>query len=167
MAKILSIIAPEGFQDKEYGDSKTALLEAGHEVVTASTSIVAHGKFGSEVEVNLLIDDVSVDKYDAILFVGGPGSFEYFNDPVALKLAQDFYNAGKLTTAICAAPSILANAGLLSGRTVTCWEGEANNLKEKGANYTGKAVEKDGMIITADGPMSATAFGEAIADYFS
>ncbi|MBU0577265.1 DJ-1/PfpI family protein [Patescibacteria group bacterium] len=164
MAKILSVIAHQDFQDKEYGDSKAALEAAGHKVVTASTTNTAHGKFGAEVEVDVMLADASSDDYDAIIFIGGPGSFEYFDDPTALNLAQDFYNAGKLTTAICAAPSILANAGLLEGVTVTGWSGGADNLKEKGANYTGGNVEVDGQIITGDGPMSATTFGEAIAE---
>lgn len=167
MAKILSVIAPEDFQDKEYEDSKGALELAGHKVVTASTEGSAYGKFGSEVDVDVLLSDVNIDDYDAIMFIGGPGSFEYFDDPTAINLAQDFYNAGKLTTAICAAPSILANAGLLDGVNVTCWEGESKNIQENGANYTGKDVETDGLIITANGPMSATKFGEIISQVLS
>ena len=98
------------------------------------------------------------------MFIGGPGSFEYFYDPTALNLAQDFYNAGKLTTAICAAPVILANAGVLDEKNATCWNGVANVLTDNGANYTGKDVEVDGLIITGDGPLSATKFGLAIAE---
>lgn len=167
MAVVLSVIAPEGFQDKEYFDSKAAIEAAGHEVITTSTSSIAHGSFGTEVKIDVLLDDINIAKYDAISFIGGSGCFEYFEDVAALNIAKDFYNVGKLTTAICAAPSILANAGLLTGRSATCWEGESGNLKEKGANYTGKSVEKDGLIITADGPMSATSFGERIAEYLS
>ena len=164
MAKILSVIAHQDFQDKEYGDSKAALEEAGYEVITASTTNVAHGSFDAEVEVDVMLSDVSSDDYDAIAFIGGAGCFEYFDDPTALNLAQDFYNAGKITAAICAAPSILANAGLIEGKKATCWEGESGNLKEKGGDYTGGNVEVDGLIITSDGPRSATKFGETIAN---
>ena len=164
MSKVLSVIAPIDFQDKEYGDSKAALEKAGHEVITASTINVASGKFGSEVEVDVLLSDVNADDYDAIMFIGGPGSEEYFDDPTALNLAQDFYNAGKLTTAICAAPAILANSGILDEKNSTCWNGVSDILTDNGANYTGKSVETDGLIITADGPMSATAFGGSIAN---
>jgi protease I len=164
MAKILSIIAPEGFQDKEYGDSKAALEKAGHKVITASTTPVAYGKFGSKVKTDVILSDINPDDYDVIMFIGGPGCFEYFDDPTALKLARDFYNSGKLTTAICAAPSILANAGVLKGKKATCWEGESDTLISKGADYTGKDVEIDGKVITGDGPMSATKFGKTIAE---
>ncbi len=164
MAKIISIIAPQGFQDIEYNDSKHALESAGHEVVTASTKHTAFGKFGAEEKVDLLIDEVKVGDYDAIVFIGGPGVYELFEDKTALKLAKDFYNAGKLTTAICAAPSILANAGLLKAKRVTCFSSQEDHLKEKEAICTGFHVEQDGLIITADGPDSATGFGKKIAE---
>lgn len=167
MAKILSIIAPKGYQDIEYNDSRKALESAGHTVITASTAEEAHGKYGGTQKVDVLLKDVSPHDYDAILFVGGPGSHNYFDDPRAHELAKTFFNLGKLTTAICAAPSILANAGLLEGVTATCFPAQANNLKSKGANYTGNPVEQDGLIITADGPNSATAFGEKIAETLS
>ena len=99
--------------------------------------------------------------------VGGSGASVFFDDPTAHKIAKDFLDAGKLTTAICAAPSILANAGLLQNIRSTCFPSQADNLKEKGANYTGTPVEQDGLIITADGPNSATAFGEKIAEALS
>ena len=163
MAKVLSIIAPQNYQDKEYGDSKSALEKAGHVVVTASTVKEAHGVFGGVVNVDLLLSEVNSSDYDAILFVGGGGCFDYFDDKIAHQLARDFLDAGKITSAICAAPSILANAGLLDGVTATCYPSQADNLKDHGANYTGQAVERDGLIITADGPLSATMFGETIA----
>ena len=164
MARIISIIAPEGFQDKEYADSRAALQKAGHTVMTASSELIAHGKFGARVKVDFYLYDVFSNEFDAIMFIGGPGCFEYFNDPTALKLARDFYKSGKLTTAICAAPSILANAGVLKGKKATCWEGESDSLIAKGADYTGKDVEIDGKVITADGPMSATKFGKIISE---
>tara|TARA_B100000315_G_C14460533_1_gene533506 strand:+ start:552 stop:1055 length:504 start_codon:yes stop_codon:yes gene_type:complete len=163
MAKILSIIAPEDFQDQEYSDSKTALEVAGHEVVTASTVAAPTGKFGATAQANIMLADVNPDDYDAIAFIGGPGVYGYFEDEIVLNLAKTFLNANKPTCAICAAPGILANAGLLQGKSATCWPGEGDHLKEKGTNYTGKPVEQDGLIITADGPTSAKAFGEAIA----
>ena len=165
MAKILSIIGSEGYQDKEHADSKDALEKAGHDVVTCSTSEEAHGKFGGIEKVDILLKDVNPIDYDAILFVGGGGCMEYFDDLVAHSLAKKFLSLGKLVTAICAAPSILANAGLLKGVTCTCFPSQAENLKVKGANYTGGHVEKDGQFITADGPDSATVFGEEIAKF--
>ncbi|MFA7685320.1 MAG: DJ-1/PfpI family protein [Candidatus Gracilibacteria bacterium] len=161
--KILIVIAPEGYQDIEYETPKKVLQDAGYEIITTSTQEVAHGSLGGSTKVDLLLDQVNPSDYIAIVFVGGPGSHFYFDYQPALNLAKDFYNSGKLTTAICAGPSILANAGLLKGKTVTSFSGQAENLKANGATYTGNPVEQDGTIITANGPSSAQVFGEKIA----
>lgn len=163
MATILSIIAPEGYQDIEYGDSKAALEEAGHKVITASSESIAHDKWGGTTIVDLLLSEVNPEDYNAVAFIGGPGSRVYFHDATAHQIAKAFYESGKVTAGICAAPSILANAGLLEGKTATCWPSEAENLKNHGANYTGSPVEQDGLIITGSGPDSAKAFGQKIA----
>lgn len=163
MTKILSIIAPQGFQEIEYGDPKKVLEDHGHVVTTASTVKNPTGHLGHSIPADLLLDEVNVDEYDAVYFVGGGGSVYYFDHPQALKIAKEFYEKGKLTCAICAAPSILANAGLLNGKTATCFWDQAENLKAKGANYTGNPVEQDGKIITANGPAAAKEFGETIS----
>lgn len=150
MAKILSVIAPQGYQGVEYGHSKDALEAAGHIVVTASTSKKAKAKDGSSLQVDMLLKNVELDGFDAILFVGGPGVYDYFEDSHVLGLAKKFHKAGKIVSAICAAPSILANAGLLTGVKATSFPSQAANLKEKGAHFTGHGVERDGRIITAD-----------------
>lgn len=164
MANVLCIVAPERFQQVEYLQSRRALEENGHHVVTASTHQIAFDKADHSYKMDILLDEIMEDDFDAVLFVGGPGIYEYFDDADFQSVARAFYGAGKLTTAICAAPSVLANAGLLEGKKATCFEGEAENLKAKGALYTGGHVEKDGLIITADGPESAYDLGVAIAE---
>lgn len=167
MSKVLSIIGPIGYQDKEYEDSKKALEAAGHEVVTCSMSAEATGKFGGKATADVLLVNAKPDDYDAVVFIGGPGSHIYFDDERAQALAKAFLDSGKLTTAICAAPSILANAGLLEGVTCTCYHDQVDNLKEHGANVTGGGVEVDGLIITARDVHFATAFGERVAESLS
>ncbi len=163
MAKILSIIAPQDFQDQEYGDSKTILEKKGHTVITACSQPQATGKFGATVQADIVLADINPEEYDAIAFIGGPGCYQYFENKHLHEIAQNFYNAGKTTAAICAAPMILANAGLLDGKKATCWEGEGENLASKGALYTGKKVTVDGNIITGNGPEAAVKFGKLIA----
>ena len=164
MAKILSVIAPQGYQGVEYGHSKEALEVAGHTVLTASTHKKATDKEGKSLQVDLLLKNVDLNGFDAILSVGGPGVYDYFEDAHVLGLAKKFYKAKKIVAAICAAPSILANAGLLKGVKATSFPSQAANLKAKGAHFTGHAVERDGQIITADGPANAKAFGEKISE---
>ena len=159
----LMIIAYEHFRDEEYAEPKKVLEAAGFKVTTASLKTgIAKGKYGLAAPVDLALKDVKAADYDTVIFVGGPGSHGYFNDPTAQAIAQETHDAGKIIAAICAAPSILANAGLLKGKRATSFPDQGPNLTAKGANFTGKDLEIDGNIITADGPEHAKEFGEAI-----
>jgi len=160
---ILMVIAPEGFRDEEFLEPERVFESARADVTVASKGVsVAKGKLGATVEVDIDISDVNVDDYDAVVFVGGPGASIYFDDPTALKIAKDAYESGKLTAAICIAPSILANAGVLEGHKATAFESESENVASKSAGYTGEPVTVDGKIVTANGPDAAKRFGQEI-----
>jgi protease I len=73
------------------------------------------------------------------------------------------YEDGKVVGAICAAPVILAKAGLLKDKKATVYPDHEYTLKQYGAIYTGEAVTVDGNIITGNGPESSRAFGQAVA----
>ena len=70
--------------------------------------------------------------------------------------------AGKLVGAICIAPRILSEAGILNGKKATVYSSEAGVLRANGAIYTGKDVEVDGKIVTASGPHAAEQFGNTL-----
>lgn len=162
--KALLIIAPQNFRDEEYFHTKEELEKAGMGTITASRSTeTATGMMGGTARPDLGLKEVDVNDYDAVLFIGGNGSSIYFNNPVALDIARKADAAGKVVGAICIAPSILANAGLLKGKKVTSFPSEESNLRAKGADYTGDGLTVDGRIITADGPSSARDFGRAVA----
>lgn len=163
MKKILMIIAPDGFRDEELLVPKEIFEKNGFEVVIASSSLnTAKGMLGAKVKPDILLNDVMVDDYVAVVFVGGIGASCYWDDATAHKIANDAYNKGKVVSAICIAPVTLANAGLLVGKKATVWESEVSQIKRKGAQYTGKPVEKDGKIITASGPFAAEEFANTI-----
>jgi len=165
MGRILLIIAPRNFRDEELFHTKEELEAAGNSVTIASTTTdTATGMLGGTSKPDMTINDANVDDYNAVVFVGGAGSSIYFNNPKAHEIARNAFNKGKVIGAICIAPSILANAGILKGKKVTSWSSEKSNLRSKGAIYTGKSIEKDGKIITADGPESARKFGRMIAN---
>ena len=164
MAKrAVMIIAFEGFRDEEYVEPKKVLKKAGIEVTTASSKVgIAKGKLGMSAKVDLSLKEVNVPSYDAIIFIGGPGSYAYFDDPVAQGIAKDAVKEQKILAAICAASAILASAGVLKGVKAACFAGVSDNLKEKGAVYDPSGLAADGKIITADGPAHANQFGQAI-----
>lgn len=162
--KAVLIIAKEIFRDEELFDTQKALEEAGVSTTVASSIVgTCKGKLGKTAQSTLLVKDISADDYDAVIFVGGNGAVQYYDDPAALELARQADQKCKVIAAICIAPRILANAGLLEGKTATCYVSEAEPIQQLGANYTGSDVEQDGKTITANGPHAAYAFGKKIA----
>lgn len=162
--KVVMIIAFEGFRDEEYREPKGVLEKAGIEVITASSKLgTAKGKLGMSAKVDITLDQVHVSDYDAILFIGGPGCYGYYDNPTAHKIAQETIKQGKILGAICAAPGILAKAGVLKGKKATMFTDDGT-LAKGGAIYTGNGVEVDGKIITATGPQTAKAWGEKIKE---
>lgn len=155
------IIGPKNFRDEELFVPKKQFEEQGIKVVVASaTTSVATGMLKGKVKPDLALKAVSVKNYDAVIFVGGVGARTYYTSELAHRVAREAVKEGKILAAICLAPNILANAGLLRGKEATCWN--SSNLKEKGAKYRKAEVVKDGRIITANGPKAAAEFGRAI-----
>jgi protease I len=163
--KIAFVIARERFRDEELFITKKTVESAGFkvEIFSASTGR-ATGMLGGTVDVSLTLSDLKEQDFDAVVFVGGSGADVYWNAPAAHDIAKKFYAAGKIVAAICIAPVTLAKAGLLKGKKATAFPSAESQLKNSGCRYTGASVEKDGNIITADGPQSAEKFGRAIAE---
>jgi len=164
MAKIVFVIAPENFRDEELFHTKEELEKAGHETMIASAKKgLIKGNRGGSAEAIMLLEEINADDFSAIVFVGGRGAAQYFENDTALNLAKEFYRAGKIVAAICIAPSILANAGILADKKATSFPSEKENLEAKGAKYTAQPIEVSGRIVTAIGPEAAREFGKTIA----
>jgi len=162
--KVVMIIANRKFRDEELGRPREVLTKAGAKVVVAAaTTQTAVGMLGGRAKPDIPLSAVKVADYDAVIFVGGAGASVYWNNPTAHKIAREAVKKGKILGAICIAPVTLANAGVLRGKKATVFPSVAKFLKAKGAVYTGRGVERDGKIITANGPKNARAFGLAIA----
>jgi protease I len=161
--KALFIIAAKDFQEQEFSRPFSALSNNGVAITVASTvKGEATGTSGAKARVDIQLVDARVDDYDAIVFIGGPGASQYVGDPLAHSVARDAIKKKKLVAAICMGPLVLAKAGVLKGKKATVFPKLADQLKAEGVKYTGKSVERDGRIITADGPDSAAAFGQEI-----
>lgn len=161
--KALMIIAPSRFRDEELFETKEVLENGGVEITIASKGVKkSTGMLGRIATVNKDISEVNVKDYNAVIFIGGQGASVYFNDKTVLGIAKKAYGSGKIVAAICIAPVILANAGLLKGKRATSFSSEKNTLVSKGALVSVNGVESDGKLITAEGPSHATEFGEMI-----
>lgn len=162
---ILMVIAPEDFRDEELKEPKEIFINSGANVTIASRGVdSATGMLGATVMVDKHLAEVDPKEYDAAIFVGGSGASTYFKDKAAINLAKDAYSEGRVVGAICIAPSILANAGLLEGKKATSYPSQEGNLRDKGVNYTGSSVEMDGRIVTGKGPKVASEFGQKVAE---
>jgi len=162
--KVLMVLAPRNFRDEEFFEPKEVMENAGIAVFTASSSgRIAESSAGKNAKVNMKLTEVKVSDYDAIVFVGGSGAAIYFNDTHALNLAKEFYSAGKVVAAICIAPTILVNAGLLDGKRATSLPSEEKKIAAVGT-YTGTEVEIDDRIVTGKRPSAAKEFGRAIVN---
>ena len=164
--KVVIIIASDNFRDEEFSNTKKALQEHGVDVTVASSKLSeSHGARGLiKVKPEILVSKININDYDGITFIGGIGAKEYFNDTVTHKLATDAYAKGKIVSAICIAPVILANAGLLNKKHFNVWPSEVKTVEAKGGIFSSKPVVIDGNIITAQDVDAATEFGTKIAE---
>jgi protease I len=163
--RAVMIVPSDKFRDEELFDTWSELEKAGVETFIASSKTgPIKGMLGGKTEASLLLEDIVVDVFDAIIFIGGSGAKEYFNNKVALDIASKAAQKDKVIGAISIAPTILANAGVLDGIRVTAYPSERKSLIDAGAEYTRTEVERDGKIITAIGPIAAKQFGQAVAE---
>ena len=161
--KVVMIIAYQNFRDEELFIPQKIFEKNGIKVDIASIKKgIARGMLGGTVNVKLTLKEVKENDYDGIIFVGGIGCESLFEDNDAKKLAFQFYKNKKVIGAICLAPIILANAGILKGKKATCFPSASNNLIKNGAIYTKNTIEIDGNIVTGSGPEVAEKFGMEI-----
>lgn len=166
MLSTLLVIAPDNFRDEELFETKKVLSDSGISTVIASKGVTrATGMLGGVAEVERDIKNVDINEYSGIVFIGGSGTKVLFDDPVAIKLAQEASKNNKLTAAICIAPTILAKANIVRGKKITSSISEKEVLEAAGAVYTNNEVQVDGNIISANGPASAQRFGFEIASW--
>jgi protease I len=149
------------FEDNEYGIPRAILEDLGVVVTVGSlTTDVMRGLEGTEVQPDAHLADVRGGDYDAVICVGGMGYQP--DDPEGQRIAREAVAEGKVVAAICLGPLTLSRAGVLEGKRVTTAK-EPDELEQAGAIVTFAGLERDGNIITANGPGSARRFGETIA----
>ncbi len=162
---ILIILPAENFNEQEFLGTKNTLEKNGVNVFIASDAhSLCSGGSGMKVRADVSFFNIHVSNFDGIVFIGGPGVLNYWDNGFLHNISRKFYEEGKITGAICSSVVILARAGILDGKEVTGFPKDKSELEREGAVYKNADVVVSGKIITAQGPHSAVKFGEKIIE---
>jgi deglycase len=164
MSKIAFVLADD-FEDSEFSTPKAALTDAGHDVDVIGTEAgIVTGKHGTQVAITTVVTDADPDTYAALVIPGGfsPDHLRTNDDIVGFvrrMAARDVPVA-----AVCHAPSLLIEAGLVDGRTMTSWPSIRTDLANAGADVVDDEVVVDGRFITSRNPDDLPAFSATILE---
>ena len=163
----VAVILAEGFEEVEAIAPVDLLRRVKIDCVTVS--LAEERLVPSSRHIPVLADksweEVDFDEYDGVVLPGGlAGTERLLADARVEALLRQFHAAGKLTAAICAAPTVLAKAGLLEGKRAICYPGLEEKLE--GALVTCEEVVQDGTVITSRGMGTSVPFGLALVAYF-
>ncbi len=160
---ILIILPVNKFSEEEYLTVKRVFEKAGKTVFVAADSITTcTGDNGLKVGTDTSFYNINEKNFTAIVLIGGKGIDEYKDNHLLHRIINSFNKSGKVIGAICRAPVVLTNAGILANISATCWAEEKNELISRGIDYQDKKIVIAGNIITAEGPRSAEQFAETI-----
>ena len=169
----IAVLAADGFEKVELTVPVHALRAAGAKVDVVS---LKKGRIrglnlnlpATRVRVDRTVEQAGVDEYDGLLVPGG------FINPDLLRqsaparaLVRDFVESGKPVVTLCHGPWVLASAGVLQGRTLTCWAGIRDDVVNAGATWLDQEVVRDGNLTTSRGPQDMTAFLPAMVNAFA
>jgi len=159
MAKVLMVIANNGFQDYEFWIPFDMLNNAWVDVVVwAGRKWECVGVFGSKTIADIELEQISGANYDMVLFIWWWWAYsQYFHNKDYLRIARE----SKKIWAICVAPMILSESGIFNGKNVTGWDQngvQKRFIQENWWFWVDRDVVISGNIVTANGPGAAEEF---------
>lgn len=157
MPTIVAILA-EGFEEIEALAPVDLLRRAGADVTTAALGETMHvtGRSGITIHADITLTAIGAKLFDCIFLPGGPGVKHLRADARVRDLVLGHDAAGKWIAAICAAPTVLLDCGLLANKRFTAHQSVANELPQRLAQ---ERVVEDGRILTSRGAGTAVDFG--------
>jgi 4-methyl-5(b-hydroxyethyl)-thiazole monophosphate biosynthesis len=165
MARVLIPLA-QGCEELEAVTIIDLLRRAGIDVVTAGLDDQpVKASRGVVLIPDTVIDEVLDQEFDMIVLPGGLAGAQQLNeDSRILTLLKRLYQEGKYTAAICAAPTVLATAGLLDNKMATSYPGILEKLDLQSTELTTQVVQIDGKVVTSRGPGTAMDFALALIE---
>jgi protease I len=165
--RTVAILATNGFEESELTSPRSALKAAGATVKLVSVKDSAttirgwsKGRWSDDaLKVDGIVPDMRADHFDALVLPGGvlnPDALRM--NSAAVGFIRDFITAGKPVAAICHAPSLLVEAGVVKGRRLTSYPSIRTDLKNAGATWVDEAVVVDQGLVTSRTPEDLSAF---------
>src|SRR5512142_414181 len=170
--KRVAILAADMFERVELEEPRKALEDAGAEVEIVSIhpgEIQGFDHFdpATTVKVDKTADEVSADDYDALMIFGGVGSPDQLRgDENAVQLVHYFFEQRKPVAAICHAPWVLVEAGVVRGRTLTSWPTLQTDIRNAGGTWVDEPVVVDSGLVTSRKPDDLPAFVKKMVEEF-
>lgn len=168
-ARIL-ILATDGFEKSELTVPLEQLRAAGATVLVASPKAGAirswdETDWGESVDVDLTLEAVQVDGFDALVLPGGQINPDKLRlEPKAVQIVRDFVDSGRVVAAICHGPWLLVEAGAAKGRKLTSFPSIRTDVVNAGGAWSDAEVVTDRGIITSRKPADLPAFVAKIVE---
>ena len=162
---MIYILLADGFEEIEALVPRDILIRAKIDVqlIGLNSSLVKSAN-GLEIKTDKIIDDIMFDSLEGIILPGGmPGTKNLQNNNKVLTTIDFCYKNNLMIAAICAAPMILGNMGILEGKESCCYPGFEEYLKQSVVNE--KNVNVCQNVITSRGPGTSFDFAFAILEY--
>lgn len=164
--KRVAILATDGFEESELSVPKASLAGHGVDVDVVAPEGKADGirawaetDWGDTYEVDKALDQAQPEDYHALVLPGGLFNPDELRlNEQALDFVRAFFKAGKPVAAICHAPWILINAGVVEGRTLTSVPSVAQDLRNAGATWEDQEAVVDNGLVTSRTPKDLDAF---------
>ncbi len=169
----VAILTTDGFEQSELFEPKKALEDAGAKVDIVSPhggSVKAwhHTDWGKSIKVDLTVAEADPDVYQALMIPGGVMNPDQLRmDTESVKFVQAFVDSGRPIAAICHAPQVLIETGMVKGRKLTSWPSLRTDLINAGADWVDQQVVSDQGLVTSRKPDDIPAFSRKMIEEFA